>query len=253
MLDDLLWALAGLLPAAPAATWLDVPLGEGTIGPEWPQRRAIARGAAIAPAPDGGLIPDLSVLGHADRVHPLVRLFYEHTARFALAVDPRWTPGFALGGWRWSALYARRWGQLSLPLAAGVPLTNEIYSSEGGQWWVRRYPDDRALYVSRYEVIAIDGQPDPCVRIAFPVPGGAWVVLFRVVHDGAALVLTEDGGTAGGPGLYLLRTGRPPRYFRAFREEIRVFPTHRGCRAVHRMWLAGMPLVALNYELPVAR
>lgn len=255
LLDGVLWSLSRLFPRVPDAAWLHVPTGDGPIGPDWPAQWARAHGAPLHADPDGGLIPDVSAIRGAERLHPLVRRFYEHTARFSLVVEPRWLPGMVLAGRIWAVLYARRWGQLELPTIAGAPLSNEIYVSgapDPCQWWVRRYPDQRALYVSRYELVTVPNEPDVCVRITFPVPGGAWLVLFRAVVDGDALVLTEAGGRPGGPGFYLLRTGRPARYVRAHREEIRVSPTDGGCRAVHRLWVFGVPFLTLSYELPVS-
>lgn len=246
--------MARVLPAV-QAPWLPVPAGEGRIGPGWPAVWAAARGATLRREPEGGLIPDLSRLEGADSLHPAVRAFYEHTARFSLALRARWWGGLSLPGRVWAALYARRWGQLELPLgrgASGLALTNEVYRSSGAdpcQWWVRRYPDDRALYVSRYDLVDVCGEPAPCVRIAFPVPGGTWVVLFRAVLDDGALVLTEAGGRAGGPGAYLVPAGGPARYLRALREEIRVSANDAGCLAVHRLWWLGVPFLTLSYAL----
>lgn len=254
VMDRLAWALSAVLPGVAAAPWLDVPTGDGPIGPEWPARRAAEIGAPYARDAEGGLIPDFSRVPGAADTHPDVRELYEHTGKFDLSVDPRWTPGFGIGARVWSALFARRWGQLDLPLRGDTALTNEIWRSgapDPAQWWVRRYPDGRTLYVSRYDLVDVPGQPDRCVRITFPVPGGAWVVLFRVAHEGGAFVLTEEGGTPGGPGLYLVRRGGPARYVRAFREEIRVTPAPDGCRATHRMWVFGVPVATLAYRLPV--
>jgi hypothetical protein len=253
-MDAVLWGLSRLFPAAPPTPWLDVPTGDGAIGPDWPARWTGGLGASFQREPDGGLLPDMSVIRGAEALHPLVRAFYEHTGRFSLAVQPGWGPGMRLGGWLWAVLFARRWGQLELPTVA-EPLSNEIYASGAPdvcRWWVRQYADRRVLYVSRYELVSVVGEPDVCARITFPVPGGAWVVLFRIVVDGDALVLTEDGGRPGGPGCYLLRTGRPARYVRANREEIRVSPTDDGCRAVHRLWFLGIPFLTLSYELPLS-
>ncbi len=188
------------------------PAGEGRIGPAW----AAAEGGTLRRDPEGGLLPDLSRLAGADRLHPAVRSFYEHTARTSLSLGARWWAGLSLPGRAWAALYARRWGQLDLPFGrpgADSALTNEIYSASGAdpsQWWVRRYPDDRALYVSRYDLVDVSGEPDPCIRIAFPIPGGTWVVLFRGVIVDGALVLTEAGGRPGGPGAYWSRPADRP-------------------------------------------
>ena len=252
MLDRLLWAVVGWLPAAPWADWLAVPVGDDRIGPGWPARRATALGTTLRADPDGGLLPEVSALPGADRIHPRVLDFYAHTARYALEVEPRWWPGLRIAGRIWARLFARRWGQLELPMAAGEPLSNEIFVSgapDPCRWWVRRYADGRTLYVSHYQIVDVDSEPEACVRIAFPVPGGAWVVLFRVACDGDALVLTEAGGRAGGPGLYLVRADGRAFYVRAFREEIRVAPDGDGSRAVHRFWLFGLPFLSLGYVL----
>ncbi len=252
ILDGLLWIVARAFPKVAHRPWLDVPTGEGPIGPEWPRRWAAARGSTLARDPEGGLIRDLSSLARAERIDPRIRTFYEHTARYPMRVEPRWRAGFGWAGRAWVSVFARRWGQFNLPTSADAPLSNEIYASgppDPCQWWVRRYPDDRALYVSRYDVVSVDGEPDPCVRITFPVPGGAWVVLFRVALDGSTLVLTEDGGMSGGPGLYLVPRGGTARYVASFREEIRVLTTETGCRAEHRMWFFGLRVVTLAYDL----
>ncbi len=261
LLDRLLWAAVRILPAC-SPGWLDgVPQGDHLmIGPGWPVRHAEALGIALAAAPDGGLVADLEALRGPNldpgAIHPNVRAFYEHTARFSLAVSPRWSPPFRWGSALWSQLYPRRWRQLELP-DAGAPLTNEILAlgpdGSAGTLWVRRYTGtDRALYVSRYDVVTAAGEPDPCVRIAFPVPGGSWVVLFRVVLAGGSLLLTEADGVAGGPGLYFVPNGGPARYFAWFREEIEVRPTDEGALAEHRFRFAGIPFLTLAYALPLS-
>jgi hypothetical protein len=258
--DAALWAAVRVLPAV-RADWLDVPCGEGRIGPDWPWAWAARVGAPIERDPDGGLVRDLGALGGGDRTDPTVRQFYEHTARFRLAVRARWLPGMRWVAAVWARAVARRWGQLDLPLGGDEVPTNEILRTgapDPCQWWVRRYAEaGRAMYVSRYEVVRIPSEPAPVVRITFPVPGGAWVVVFRVVHDGDAFVLTEDGGRPGGPGLYLVPTGGPGRYVRALREEIRVEPMPEGpgptgCRASHRLWLCGVRFLTLDYDLPTS-
>ncbi|MEZ4241484.1 MAG: hypothetical protein R3F59_36110 [Myxococcota bacterium] len=251
-----MWWLLRALPAVDA-DWLRVPTSSGPVGPDWPAAWTAALGAPLAPDPDGGLIPDLTAL-ERDDVHPAVRTFYEHTARADLTLQVRWTFGLRWFGALWSRLVAGRWGQFDLPTGDDVHLTNEILRSgppDPCQWWVRRYAGTaRALYVSRYEVVRIPSEPAPVVRITFPVPGGAWVVVFRVHVDGDVFVLTEDGGRPGGPGLYLVPAGGgPARYVRPMREEIRVWPEGTGCQALHRMWFAGLPLLTLRYGLDPER
>jgi len=47
LLDRWLWAFSRLFPEAPTAPWLEIPTGEGRIGPDWPARWAAARGATL--------------------------------------------------------------------------------------------------------------------------------------------------------------------------------------------------------------
>ena len=260
VLDRLLWWGARLFPAAPAAAWLDaVPRGKGPIGPSWPARHAAERGLALVPAPDGGLVPDLGALSHVGPVHPRIRAFYEHTARFALSIDVRWRGPLHLAAAVWAAGWGRRWGQLELPAASDVALTNEVFALQDGDraegtLWLRCYAGtDRALYVSRYDVVAIDGSTEPVVRITFPVPGGAWVVVFRAEAWGeGGLLLTEEGGEPGGAGLYLVPDGGPARYVRALREAIAVSATAAGVDAVHTFDLWGVRILELRYGIPLA-
>jgi hypothetical protein len=249
----LLWTAARCLPAAPAAEWLDVPTGDGPIGADWPARWCAAVGAPLHADPNGGLLPDLAPLPGADALDVAVRDFYLHTARFSLRLRARWTPGAAAVRWLWARLYARRWRQFDLPRHSDEPLSNEILVSgapDACQWWVRRYPDERVLYVSRYEWVPVDGAPH--VRITFPVPGGAWVVLFRPEIRGSGLVLTESGGRPGGPGLYLVPRGGVPRYVALLREEIAVTSADGGAFATHQFRLLGWTFLTLAYDLELS-
>lgn len=260
--DRLLWWAARLFPRAHPTesrppVLEGVPLGGAApIGPDWPIDYARRQGTTATRAPDGGLLPGLTALRSIDLrdVPEVVQQFYLHTARFSLALQPRWRWGLRGLGGLWARGWARRWGQLELPTAA-APLTNELWDAGGlGTLWVRRYceldgtPTSRALYVSRYDVV--EGPTEPLVRIAFPVPGGAWVVLFRVTETPGGLVLTERGGRAGGAGFYLVPDRGAARYVAALREEITVVEAPEGARAEHTFRWWGLHFLTLAYELP---
>ena len=256
VLDRFLWICARLFPAVEDADWLaSVPRGTGTIGRSWPERHAAERGLALRSDPEGGLIPDLSALTHLSGTDDRIRQFYEQTARFELSIDVRWRGPVRFGAWLWARLYGRRWGQLELPTVSDVQLTNEVFAlGEDGTLWLRRYAGtDRALYISRYDVVRLTPSSDAVVRISFPVPGGAWAVVFRAESmDGGGLLLTEVGGESGGAGLYLVPSEGPARYVRALREAIAVVPTTEGVDAVHTFDLWGVRILELHYGSPLA-
>jgi len=255
LLDRLLWLGTRLLPAV-EAPWLDVPVGDGYVGADWPRRHARATGGSLQRLPDGGLLPSMSkqVGDDLDALPDTVRHFYEHTGRYDLGLHVDVRLWLRPGLWAWSWLWGRRWGQFDLPARSerDLHLTNEIYGLEdGATYWVRRYEGtDRALYVSRYDVVGVGDQT--FVRIGFPVPGGAWLVMFAVEMDGETLVLHNRGGSVGGRGLYLVPPEGQPRYLRHLREEIRVSAVGTGIDAVHRFWLFGLPFLRLSYPITLA-
>ena len=204
--------------------------------------------------PEGGLVDDLGKLSHLENLSPRVREFYEHTGRFDLSIDVRWRWPLSVSASVWAWLYGRRWGQLELPAASDVELTNEIFAlGEDGTLWLRRYAGTpRALYISRYDIVRIDDEAHPVIRITFPVPGGAWVVVFRAEPlDGGGLLLTESAGRPGGAGLYVVPSEGAPRYVRALREAIAVRETPTGVDASHTFDLFGIRILELRYGIPL--
>lgn len=250
-LDRLFWGLARVFPVAERGPWLDVPTeAVGPVGPDWPARYAARRGGEAVRQPDGGLLADLDRL-EVGALDPMVRDFYAHTARFPLDVGVRWSPGFGLGarigGWLWFD----RWQQLSLPWRT-APMTNQVWRLTGEDpctMWVRTdRASGRTLYVLRYDVVEAPGLSGPGIRVSFPVPGGAWVVLLDVeALDGGGLALHERGGVAGGAGLYLVEHQGRARYVRWMREDIAVRPTADGLAAVHRLMLFGWTFLTMTY------
>ncbi|HHO49309.1 MAG TPA: hypothetical protein ENK18_00160 [Deltaproteobacteria bacterium] len=249
-----MWWWIERLPIVDAPFLADLPrAGPAPIGAGW-----VARGASGPPRrlPEGGLLPELSTRGPAlAALDPELRALYEDTARFSVPVRPRWAILARWGRIAWVWGFARRWGQLELPTRADPALSNEIYEVDGARVWVRRYldpagqPTERVLYVARFDSVTVPLEPDPCVRIALPVAGGLWVAIFRAQRSRGRLVLTEAGGSPGGPGLYLVPDGGAPRYLRAFREELELSVVEGGLAAEHRFSLLGWRLLTLSYAI----
>jgi dihydrofolate reductase len=116
------------------APWLEGPIGERRIGPDFYE--AYAREEAlelVEGEPETGLLTDFSVLSgggfEAEAVRPEIRRFYERTALFGLDVRPEWS-----GPLRYSArtliyLVSRNIQQLNLPtspVAAGAGMSSEL-------------------------------------------------------------------------------------------------------------------------------
>lgn len=89
----LIW-LFGRTHEKSAVGWLVGPMGGDVIGDAPYRDVAAAEGLTVERhASDGGLVPDFRALDgaafDADKTHPLVREFYEHTTAFAMDVWSR--------------------------------------------------------------------------------------------------------------------------------------------------------------------
>lgn len=246
----------------------------GRTGPDF-----FDRIGAVAPRPAAGLVDDLREHARPGfdpaRVHPAVRAFYERTQDHALVVVPAWRRGFR-GLGRVYRRYARRAGQMALPLDAGgdgllvrsrvVALRDEADGRVDVRAWVRTYAaTGDPVYVAAYATHREAGQA--YMNIAFPFPG--WNLTSVLLMDalgaeGAGIVLTTraTGSTSGDQGVYLVR-GRL-RVRLPMDETIRVWPAGAagapftrlpgGAReatvvARHEIWLLGRLVLTLDYHI----
>jgi hypothetical protein len=255
VLDRLLWLVVRLLPAVPLAPWLrDAPLDRrgGPIGAAWPARQAAELGRPLVVDPDLPLI-DLSKVAHidADALPPMVRAYYAHSGRFRLSVVPRWLGPLWLGVWAYNLLYPRRWGQLELPLRGRVDFDDALSTTgaeHAGPCLVRCYRgSERTLYVSHFDLVDVDGKTQ--LRITFPVPGGAWVVLLRLAEVPRGLLLTELGEPSEPLGLYFVPAEGRPRYARGLIEEIAVLAVDGRLAVEHTFDLLGVRILTLHYTV----
>jgi hypothetical protein len=90
------------------------------VGADYVEQLAQVRGGTFRRnPPDVGILASLDSLDgpsfDADRVHPLIREFYEHTSRFRLSIIPEWRrwmkPGYEL----FKLLVAQPLGQAAIP------------------------------------------------------------------------------------------------------------------------------------------
>jgi hypothetical protein len=238
-----------------------------------------------------GLVDDMRSYAGAglsvDELHPLVRMFYEHTNRFDLLVTPHWRPGLMR---LLARLYARwiggRLEQMNFPLESETQSEAESQTSAPGRKaarissrivalreaadgrpgvraWVRYYYDTgKAIYAAAYASHRMLERT--YMNIAFPLPGGSITSILRLANlpppDTGALTLTSrpDPAGPGDEGVYFANRWLPLRL--PINETISVLERHMpGARdmpragaelvARHDMWLWGVRFLTLEYNI----
>jgi hypothetical protein len=148
-----------------AATWLRGPCAPPTGLRETDfQRYAADEGLFLVPDGDEvGLLDDVAAL-RSERfdpalIRPEVADFYERTARYRLHLWSQWSPVFRPFGKAVDTIFARRLGQLQLPLApldTSHGISSRLIRLRGGDgetqtvWLRRRLPGGEVLYAGVY-------------------------------------------------------------------------------------------------------
>ncbi|WP_329521965.1 hypothetical protein [Spirillospora sp. NBC_01491] len=228
---------------------------------------AVLGGVYTAAAPDVGIVASLDDLAGPGfdpaGVDPLVREFYEHTARFTLDIVPEWRlwvrPGYLL----YRALLARPLGQANVPMnqreaqrgvdgridtivpdAAGTPTL---------RGWIRSYADDdEPIYVGIYTTYRHGGRG--YVSVGFPLPQASFTAtLLPRARPGGGLVLTSESGLDQ-PGHYLTYIDPDTRDLttlgvHGFAETLDVHVEDGALRAEHAFSVFGLPFLVLHYRM----
>jgi hypothetical protein len=268
---DLWVRLTGRRVVKQAAPWLQCPMGNpGRIGAEFYQRLAGREGLRIEPSPGAGLLLDFDALKGKDfdpaSVHPTVRDFYEHTARYRLEAWSEaglWTRFFL---WGLTRFVSRRMDQLNFPissleLAGGMtsdilPVVDPATGRRVYTGWLRRLADtDRVIYTGLYSTERPADFPDPCVKVSFPVPrGSATVFLYPQAGPDGSFELISSGSGFGGPGFYRMleidEDHWKVRYIRTLRERFHVYVDRGGVlRTEHTVRFLGFTVLRLVYKM----
>lgn len=250
--------------------WLAGPVGapEG-IGESWIEQHAARVGARMVEEPDGGLLPRLDVLDgggfRAGDLHPTVRDFYEHTARWQLDVWSRWARWAEPGGRLLNAVFARRLRQLGLPLdplevaygmATRVVHLRSATGAHLGTAWQRSLRSTGAtVFGGLYSITDVPRGTRPAIRVAFPLPNGNITVLLRPeVTAQGTLRLVSPRGPFGSHGAYLVVSPDPQRHAWSRRvplpEQFDVFVDDRGeLRCDHQLRLGSAEVLRLHYRM----
>lgn len=265
------WVIATGRPIAfQEQTWLDGPVGAPDgVGDAWIGQHADRVAASTREDDLGGLLPDLRLCDgpgfDAALLHPQIRDFYEHTARWQLDVWSRWSRWAEPGGRLLDAIFATRLRQLALPLdpldtAYGMDSRVITFTGSNGEHlgtgWQRTLRRTGAtVFGGFYGVVSLPGAARPSVRVVFPLPDGSVTVFLRPdVTARGNLQLTSPRGRFGQDGAYLVvrPAGRDRGWARRvpLPERFTVFVDQDGglrCDHELRLWRAA--IIRLHYRL----
>src|SRR5437899_5868187 len=254
------------------ATWLDGPTGPRRIGTDFHRSLATEAGLEVKTGRDIGLLPDCGALDgdgfDSSRLHPSVRDFYEHTARYHLDVWSQWLPLFWPFGWALINFVSRRMEQLNFPmypLETARGLTSEVeqlVDSSGRvvftSWLRRNLGSGMVIYSGLYSTASPPGHR-PGVKTVFPVVRGNATVLLRPENQAdGSLKLISSGRRFGEPGFYRITEASGGRlriwYVRPLRETFHVYPdTDGSVRTDHFLSWWGLPVLHLHYHITPAQ
>jgi len=250
--------------------WLAGPFGSELIGDRPYDEYARKEGLTVTRnSSEGGLIPSFDVLAgptfDASAVDPLVRHFYQETARYRMDVWARLRFPASLGLWLLVTTISRRVDQLNFPvdtLETALGMESEILllrDAEGevrSTGWFRRLTGtQRVLYTGFYMTEKVPAHPSPCVKVVFPMPNGNATVLLRpeIAEDGSFL-LDSSGKGFGDVGFYRIQQASGGRWrvwkVRTLDETFRLFRDADGVlRCDHGVRFLGLPVLHLHYRI----
>jgi len=253
-----------------AVPWLCGPIGRDYIGDKPYEECAESENLTVERrAASGGLIPNFDSLASDEfdvtRVHPRVRHFYEHTARYRMDVwaEAAFPANIAL--WLLVTTISRKVNQLNFPLrvletAKGmdseIVLLRDLQGGVRYAGWYRRLVDTgRVIYTGFYMVNRTPVGDRPAVKVVFPMPhGNATVILRPRLSSAGEFELSSDGQAFGDVGFYRLDE-KPDGSLRVWRirslkEHFRVYVDAADTlRCDHQVRFLGMQVLHLHYRI----
>jgi hypothetical protein len=253
-----------------AVSWLCGPIGGEYIGDQPYEECARRENLTVERrAAEGGLIPDFDALASREfdvtRVHPRVRHFYEHTARYRMDVWAEAAFPASIALWLLVTTISRKVNQLNFPLrvldsARGmdseIVLLRDQLGSVRYSGWCRKLVDSgRVIYTGFYLVGRTPSGDRPAVKVVFPMPhGNATVMLWPRLNAAGEFELSSAGRAFGDAGFYRL-DHRPDGslrvwHVRTLREHFRVYVDAAGTlRCDHLVRFLGLRVLALHYRI----
>lgn len=256
-----------------AVPWLVGPVGSDYIG-DTPYEECAKREGLVLErrASEGGLVPDFDTLTSesfdAQCVHPRVRHFYEHTARYRMDVWAESSFPANIGLWLLVTTISRKVNQLNFPLrvletATGMDSEIALLRDNTGAvryagWYRKLTATGRVIYTGFYLVAHTPHTGHPAVKVVFPMPQGNATVLLRpsVSADGS-FELSSEGRAFGDVGFYRVQT-RPRARLRVWRvrtlkEHFRVYVDAMDTlRCDHQVRFLGFRVLHLHYRIELS-
>ncbi|WP_053227183.1 hypothetical protein [Solirubrobacter soli] len=235
------------------------------VGADYVEQLADLQGGTFARnPPDVGILATLDSLNgptfQADRVHPLIREFYEHTSRFKLSIVPEWRTWMKPAYTLFKATVAEPLGQATIPsnieeAQRGMISTIDTVSFDGDnidiRGWVRTYADSgKPIYVGIYTSFRHAGRG--YVSVGFPIPSSNFTATLQPHNvDSDGLLLTSKSDLPF-PGHYLsaVEDGKlTVLKLLAFQERIHVHVDDGELKTEHSFSLAGQRFLTLHYVI----
>jgi hypothetical protein len=238
------------------------------VGGDYVEQLAKTRGGTFRRnPPDVGILASLDSLQgptfNPNRVHPLIREFYEHTSRFRLSIIPEWRrwmkPGYEL----FKLVVAEPLGQAAIPsnieeAQRGMVSTIDTITLEGNdeidiRGWIRTFADSgKPIYVGIYTSFRHDDRG--YVSVGFPIPSANFTATLLPRNAGDHDFFLTSRTELEFPGHYLSsvdseRDALTVLKLLYFQEQIFVYVTDGELRTDHSFYLAGQRFLTLHYEI----
>jgi hypothetical protein len=238
------------------------------VGADYVEQLAHVRGGTFRRnPPDVGILASLDSLDgprfDPQRVHPLIREFYEHTSRFGLSIVPEWRQWMKPGYEIFKRLVAEPLGQAAIPsnieeAQRGMVSTIDTIDLDGDEGidirgWIRTFADSgKPIYVGIYTSFRHEDRG--YVSVGFPIPRANFTATLEPRNAGEHDLLLTSRSELAFPGHYLSsvdseRDALTVLKLLSFHEEIHVFVTADELRTHHRFYLAGQLFLTLHYQI----
>jgi hypothetical protein len=238
------------------------------VGADYVEQLAKVRGGTFhRNPPDVGIIASLDSLEgpdfHVDRVHPLIREFYEHTSRFRLSIVPEWRRWMKPGYEVFKRLVAQPLGQAAIPsnieeAQRGMVSTIDTITLDGDEeigirGWIRTFADSgKPIYVGIYTTFRHEHRG--YVSVGFPIPSANFTATLLPYNAGEHDFLLTSRTELEFPGHYLSsvdseRDALTVIKLLYFQERIFVYVADGELKTEHSFYLAGQRFLTLHYEI----
>jgi hypothetical protein len=238
------------------------------VGADYVEQLAKVRGGTFARnPPDVGILASLDGLSgptfDAQRVHPLIREFYEHTSRFKLSILPEWRRWMKPGYEVFKRVVAQPLGQAAIPsnieeAQRGMVSTidtidlddDEVIDVRG---WIRTFADSgKPIYVGIYTSFRHEDRG--YVSVGFPLPSANFTATLLPRNAGEHDFELTSRTDLGLPGHYLStvdsdRDALTVLKLLSFHEQIHVYVAGGELKTDHSFSLAGQRFLTLRYAI----